>query len=193
MSNVFNYYYTSGFNAKPRAMNLNDDIPWGRSSNPSSWSKRFPLLIMALAGFFIALYLGFYQLHIFATVWEPFFGNGTNAVVNSSFSQSLPIPDGLIGAFGYLCDIILVSIGDSVRWKTKPWVVILYSILIAMMGLVSILLIIAQPVFLHNFCTLCLVSAILSLSMVIPVMHELQASLHFIKKRNESEKTFGSC
>ncbi len=171
-------------------MTLDDTIPPGSSSNPSSWSKRTPLLIMAIAGFLIALYLGLYQLHFFSTVWEPFFGNGTNAVVKSSFSRSLPIPDGLIGAFGYLCDIILVSIGDSKRWKTKPWAVILYSILIAMMGFVSILLIIAQPVFLHTFCTLCLVSAILSLSMVIPVMQELRASLHFIKMKKRMGQSF---
>lgn len=171
-------------------MNLNDTIPFGSSSNPSSWSKRAPLLTMAIVGFLIALYLGLYQLHVFKTVWEPLFGNGTNAVVKSSFSRSLPIPDGLIGAFGYLCDIILVSIGNSTRWKTKPWAVILYSILIAMMGFVSILLIIAQPIFLQTWCTLCLVSAILSLSMVIPVMHELKATLQFIKKGKRNGKLF---
>lgn len=148
-----------------------------------------PLLILAIVGFLIALYLGLYQLHIFKNVWEPFFGNGTDAVVKSSFSRSLPIPDGLIGAFGYLCDIILVSIGDSVRWKTKPWAVILYSIVVGMMGLVSILLILLQPVVLHAWCTLCLVSAVLSLSMVIPAMQELSASLHRIKTKR-SEETF---
>ena len=171
-------------------MTLNDTIPWGHSSNPSSWSKRIPLLILAIIGFLIALYLGLYQLHVFQNVWEPFFGNGTNAVVKSSFSRSLPIPDGLIGAFGYLCDIILVSIGDRVRWKTKPWIVILYSILIAIMGLVSILLIILQPTVLHTWCTLCLVSAALSLSMVIPVIHELQASINYIKKAKANGKSF---
>ncbi len=171
-------------------MTLDDTIPWGSSSNPSAWSKRIFLLILAILGFLIALYLGLYQLHVFQNVWEPFFGNGTNAVVKSPFSRSLPIPDGLIGAFGYLCDIVLVSIGDNIRWKTKPWAVILYSILIAMMGLVSILLIIAQPVFLHTFCTLCLTSAILSLIMVIPVMHELQASLHYIKREKRNGETF---
>ena len=171
-------------------MTLDNTIPWGSSSNPSAWSKRIFLLILAIIGFLIALYLGLYQLHVFQNVWEPFFGNGTNAVVKSSFSRSLPIPDGLIGAFGYLYDIVLVSIGDNIRWKTKPWAVILYSILIAIMGLVSILLIIVQPVFLHTWCTLCLASAILSLSMVIPVMHELQASLHYIKKRKRNGQSF---
>src|SRR5665213_518618 len=171
-------------------MNSNDTIPWGRTSNPSSWSKRTPLLVMAIAGFLIALYLGLYQMHVFSTVWEPFFGNGTNAVVKSSFSRSLPIPDGLIGAFGYLCDIILVSIGDYVRWKTKPWAVILYSGLVAMMGFVSILLIIAQPVFLQTWCTLCLASAALSLSMVIPMMQEFKATFKFVKKEKRNGKTF---
>lgn len=171
-------------------MTLVDTTPPWANSNPSSWKKRTPLLLMAIAGFLIALYLGLYQLHVFSTVWEPFFGNGTNAVVKSSFSQSLPIPDGLLGAFGYLCDIVLVSIGDNSRWKSKPWAVILYSILIAMMGLVSILLIIAQPVFLNTFCTLCLVSAILSLGMVIPAMQEFRASIHYIKKRKEKGQSF---
>lgn len=171
-------------------MTLDDTIPWGSSSNPSSWNKRIVLLILALAGFLIALYLGLYQLHVFQNVWEPFFGNGTNAVVKSSFSRSLPIPDGLIGAFGYLCDIVLVSIGDNIRWKTKPWAVILYSILIAIMGVVSILLIIVQPVFLHTWCTLCLASAILSLSMVIPVMHELQATLQMIRREKRNGENF---
>lgn len=170
-------------------MNLNDSIPYGQKSNPSSWDKRIVLLILAIAGFFIALYLGLYQLHVFQNVWEPFFGNGTNAVVKSSFSRSLPFPDGLIGAFGYLCDIVLVSIGDNIRWKTKPCIVIMYAILVGMMGLVSIALIIIQPVVLHTWCTLCLASAILSLSMVIPVMHELKASLQIIR-REKGHETF---
>lgn len=168
-------------------MSLDDTIPWGKRSNPSAWSKRIVLMIMALAGFLIALYLGLYQLHIFASVWEPFFGNGTNVVVKSAFSRSLPIPDGLIGAFGYLCDIVLVSIGGNNRWKSKPWVVILYSIVIIMMGLASILLIILQPLVLHAWCTLCLVSAALSLGMVIPVTEELRASIHYIKKEKKGK------
>ena len=145
---------------------------------------------MAIAGFLIALYLGLYQMHVFSSVWEPFFGNGTNAVVKSSFSRSLPVPDGLIGAFGYLCDIILVAIGDNNRWKTKPSAVILYAVLVAMMGLVSILLIILQPVILHTWCTLCLASAVLSLSMVIPVMSEFRATIHYLKKEKREGKSF---
>ena len=160
-------------------------IPFGFKTNPSLWKKRIILLILAAIGFCVALYLGLYELKMFPNVWEPFFGNGTNEVLHSSFSRSLPIPDGLLGAFGYLCDIILVSIGSETRWNSKPWVVILYSILVVMMGLVSIFLLILQAFILNAWCTLCLVSAALSLSMVWPVLLEFLASLHYLKSDKE--------
>ena len=150
-------------------------------SNPSSWKKRLPLLALALAGFFIALYIGLYQLHFIKRVWEPFFGNGTKAIVESSFSLSLPVPDGLVGAFAYLCDIVLVSIGNNNRWQSKPWIVILYSGVVGIMGLVSIFLVILQAFILHSWCTLCLASAFISLSMIWPVSRETSASLHFFQ------------
>ena len=170
---------------------MNETTPPGFDYNPSSWRKRTYLLVLAIIGFLVALYLGLYQLHVFPTVWEPFFGNGTNEVVKSSFSRSLPIPDGLIGAFGYLCDVVLVSIGGKNRWKTKPWEVILYALLVAVMGLVSILLIVAQAFLLHAWCTLCLVSAAVSLSMVIPGMREMQAARHCISAEKKM-KHFGA-
>jgi uncharacterized membrane protein len=169
---------------------FDNTIPFGFKTNPSLWKKRIILLILAAVGFCVALYLGLYELKMFPHVWEPFFGNGTNEVLRSSFSRSLPIPDGLLGAFGYLCDIILVSIGSEIRWKSKPWVVILYSILVVMMGLVSIFLLILQAFIVNAWCTLCLVSTALSLSMVIPVMHELSASLHYIKKEKRNGQSF---
>ncbi len=162
-------------------------IPPGYGANPSAWKKRAILLILAAVGFCVALYLGLYELKLFSNVWEPFFGNGTNEVLHSSFSRSLPVPDGLLGAFGYLCDIILVSIGSETRWQTKPWAVILYSILVVMMGLVSIFLLILQGFIVNSWCTLCLVSAALSLSMVWPVLSEFLATLHFLERKNEKK------
>ena len=164
----------------------NDIIPTGFKKNPSSWKKRIILLILAAIGFCVALYLGLYELKMFSNVWEPFFGNGTNEVLHSSFSKSLPIPDGLLGAFAYLCDIILVSIGSEKRWKTKPWAVILYSVLVLMMGLVSIFLLIFQAFIVKAWCTLCLTSAALSLSMVGPVFLEFLATLEYVKSQKEN-------
>lgn len=169
-------------------MNSKETIHHSINENPSSWEKRKPLLFMAIAGFIIALYLGLYELHFFKNVWEPFFGNGTNKILNSSFSRSLPVPDGLLGAFGYLCDIILVSAGNQIRWRSKPWIVFLYSFVVALMALVSLFLLIMQAFILHSWCTLCLASAALSLLMVWPVSKEFRASFHFIMAEKEAGK-----
>lgn len=166
---------------------MQNNIPFSWSYNPSKWSRRQPLIILACIGFLFALYLGLYQLNAFNQVWEPFFGNGTNEVINSSVSRSLPIPDGLIGAFGYLLDILLGSIGNENRWQTKPWIVIFYSLVIFMMGLVSVLLIMLQPVLLHAWCTLCLASAAISITLISPVAEELLATLQFLKRKKRNE------
>jgi len=166
----------------------NDNIPTGFKSNPSSWEKRKTLLVLAVIGFFVALYLGLYELKVFETVWDPFFGSGTRNVLNSSFSRSLPIPDGILGAFGYLCDVILVSIGSESRWYASPWIVILYFLLVLLMALVSIFLIILQAFIVHAWCTLCLLSAVLSLSMVYPVLTEFAASMRYLRHQKDSGK-----
>lgn len=157
--------------------------------NPSTWSQRIPLVVIALVGFLIALYLGLYQLGIYETVWEPFFGDGSRKVLNSSISKLLPVPDGLLGAFGYLADAVTGAIGSESRWKTKPWIVILFAIAVGPLGLVSILLVISQPVVLDAWCTLCLSSALISVIMISPALDELLASLQYlqrIKRKKES-------
>lgn len=168
-------------------------VPPGQSSNPSLWDKRTPLLAAAVAGFLVALYLGLYQLHVFSTVWEPFFGNGTQKVLHSFVSRTLPVPDGLLGAFAYLADVILVSAGDNIRWRSRPRWVIAYAAVVGLMGLVSVSLIILQAFILHAWCTLCLVSALLSFSMLRPVYREFLAAFHFLRKpevtRTSTRKT----
>ena len=52
-------------------------IPPGWDYNPSSWKQRLPLIIIAIVGFFIALYMGLFQLKVLDSVWDPFFGEGT--------------------------------------------------------------------------------------------------------------------
>lgn len=157
-------------------------IPPGWNYNPSSWSQRLPLVIIAVIGFLIALYLGLYQLRIFSSVWEPIFGNGSERVLNSSISKALPVPDGLLGAFGYLLDVVTGIVGKTDRWKTKPWIVILFGIAIGPMGLVSVMLVIFQPVLVGAWCTLCIVTAIISVVMMSPAMDELLASLQYLKR-----------
>lgn len=128
------------------------------------------------------MYMGLYQLDIIKTVWDPFFEDGTRKVLNSSISQALPIPDAVLGAFGYILDVITGAIGGTMRWKTKPWIVILFGIAIGPLGMVSVLLIILQPLVVGAWCTLCIVTAIISIVMISPAMDELLASLQYLQR-----------
>jgi uncharacterized membrane protein len=150
--------------------------------NPSSWPQRWPLIAVAFIGFLIALYLGLYQLRIIPTVWEPFFGEGSEKVLNSFISKALPVPDALLGAFGYVLDVVTGAIGGTDRWKSKPWIVILFGIAIGPLGLVSVMLVIFQPVLVGAWCTLCIVTAIISVVMISPALDEFLASLQYLQR-----------
>lgn len=158
------------------------DAPPGWSYNPSTWGQRLPIVGLALVGFLIAGYLALYQWGIFSGVWEPFFGDGSRVILNSSISRILPIPDAALGALGYLADAVTGVIGRRGRWRTMPWIVILFGLAVGPLGAVSILLVILQPVLFGEFCTLCLASAAISVAMIGPAMDEFLASLQWVKR-----------
>lgn len=176
-------------------MSLSDDYkppdddaserPPGWDYNPSAWKERLPIIAVALGGFGIALYLALYQWRILPDVWEPFFGEGSRVVLNSPISRILPIPDAALGAFGYVLDAMTGAIGGGRRWRTMPWIVILFGLAVGPLGAVSLLLVIVQPVLLDNWCSLCLVSAWLAVVMIGPAMDEVLASLQYLKRRYE--------
>jgi uncharacterized membrane protein len=166
-------------------MPTDHQAPPGWDYNPSSWPQRWPIIVLALVGFGIATYLSLYQLEFLATVWEPFFGNGSRRVLHSSVSQALhPIPDAALGACGYLLDAVSGAIGGRRRWRTMPWIVILFGLAVGPLGAVSILLVILQPVVVGAWCTLCLASAVISVLMIGPAMDESLASLQFIRRES---------
>ena len=161
-------------------------IPPGWDYNPATWSQRLPIVIAATIGFLIASYLTLYQLRIIKDVWEPFFGQGSRIILNSKISTLLPIPDAALGALGYLADAAAGVIGGKHRWRTMPWIVILFGIAVGPLGGVSILLVILQPVLFYNWCALCLASAFISVIMVGPAMDEVLASLQHLKREKQA-------
>ena len=165
------------------------DIPPGWDYNPGSWPQRIPIIILAVIGFLIASYLALYQLKVFDTVWEPFFGDGSKKILNSPVSHALPIPDGALGAIGYLVDAVAGAIGGRRRWKTMPWIVVFFGIAIGPLGLISVMLVVFQPVLFDAWCTLCLVTAFISVVMIGPSMDEFLASLQYMKRAKESGKS----
>lgn len=159
-----------------------EGAPPGWSSNPSSWAERMPIVALASVGFLIAGYMSLFQFGLLAGVWEPFFGDGSRKILTSSVSRVLPIPDAALGALGYLADALTGVIGGRERWRTMPWIVVLFGIAVGPLGAVSILLVILQPVLLGAFCTLCLVTALISIVMIGPALDELLAALQHVKR-----------
>ena len=171
-----------------------DDVPPGWDYNPTTWGQRLPLVGLALLGMCVAGYLALYQYGITSSAWDPFFGaagskNGTETILTSDLSfplkfisPKLHISDATLGAFSYLLDAIAGAVGGTRRWKTMPWIVIVFAVLVGPLGLVSLLLTMAQPLLYGHWCTLCLCSAVISLLMIGPAMDEALASLQYMKR-----------
>lgn len=162
-------------------------VPPGWDYNPAGWSQRIPIVIIAFLGFGIATYLALYQLDIVRSVWEPFFGEGSVTILNSKISHILPIPDAALGAFGYLLDAVTGVIGGTQRWKKMPWIVVAFGLAVGPLGIVSVMLVVFQPVLFSAWCTLCLASAVISVVMIGPAMDEVLASLQFLKRAHRQQ------
>jgi type IV secretory pathway VirB3-like protein len=176
---------------------LRRESPPEWSYNPSQWSQRIPIVVLALIGGAAATWLALYQEGVVSTVWEPFFGDGTRRIVlESGFSQmfqSWPIGDAGIGALGYLADAVTGVIGGVNRWKTMPWIVIIFGVFVGPFGIVSVMLTIFQPVLYNAFCTLCLVSGVVSLAMIGPAADEVLASLQHLRRvKDEGRSVWGA-
>lgn len=156
--------------------------PPGWETNPSAWGQRLPIVGVALAGCAVATYLALYQYGVVGTVWEPFFGDGSATVLHSGLSRVLPVSDAALGAAGYLADAVTGVLFGVRRWRTHPWIVVIFGVAVGPLGMVSVLLVIAQPVLYGSFCTLCLVSAVISLSMIPPALDEVLASLQHLRR-----------
>jgi uncharacterized membrane protein len=161
---------------------LASDGPPDWEHNPSAWSHRRWVIGLALLGAGIASYLTLYQSGLVRQVWEPFFGDGSQSILHSWGSRTLPVPDAMLGMLAYLVEVVLASLGGTTRWRTAPWIVFALGVAVCVFGMTSILLVAAQPMLFHAWCTLCLMSAAISLTLVGPAIDEVQASLHFLEQ-----------
>jgi uncharacterized membrane protein len=162
------------------------DAPPGWTLNPSSWRQRLPIVGLALAGAAMASYLALYQLRLIGTVWEPFFGSGSRVILDSPVSRVLPVPDAALGALGYLADAATGVVGGRARWRTMPWIVVLFGVAVGPLGAVSVVLVILQPVLFDAWCTLCLASAAVSVAMIGPALDEVLASLQHLRRTHDA-------
>lgn len=165
-------------------------VPPGWSYNPSGWLQRAPIIAFAFLGFFISRYLAAYQLGHGPAVWDPFFPDGTRRVLDSEISLAWPISDAGLGAISYLLEGLTGFLGDTRRWRTMPWMVIVFGILVVPLGITSIVLVILQPLAVGAWCTLCLVTAAAMLVMISPALDEVIATCQFLRHSRREGKPF---
>lgn len=177
----------------PVAAMTGPTTPPGWSHTPSGWFQRMPIIILAFIGFFISYYLTAYQLDHINGIADPFFTdpegsdkNGTEAIITSSLSEAWPVPDAGLGAMTYALEILVGMIGSNQRWRTMPWLVTLFGIMIVPLGIVSITFIIIQPILLGTWCTPCMIAAAAMLIQIPYSLDELIATGQFLKRRHKA-------
>jgi len=164
------------------------DVPRGWSYNPSSWPQRAPIIALALVGFFLSRQMASFELHYITSFRDPFFGHGTMSVLTSAVSRAFPIPDAGLGAVAYMVEFLMGFMGDKTRWRTMPWMVTFFGILVVPLGVVSISLIILQPLAVGAWCTPCLIAAAAMLIMISLTLDEVMAMLQFlVQARQEGQ------
>jgi hypothetical protein len=158
--------------------------------NPSRWSHRAVVVALALVGCAIATYLALYQWRVIDHVFEPFFGDGSRRVLRQSVvAHMLPIPDAFLGALAYAAEVVVASIGDAHRWRTAPRVVLLFGCISAALLLAALALLVAQPLLVNSWCTLCLCSAVISIVLAILATPEVLAAVQTLWHQTPAEET----
>ena len=170
------------------AMKAQEDIPPGWDYSPSSWSQRIPIIALALFSFLLARQLMAYQLGHVGQVWEPFFGKGTVRIITSDVSKAWPVADAGLGAVSYLLEALSGMMGGRSRWRTMPWMVGMFGVLVIPLGGVSIFFIIIQPIVIGTWCTLCLITAAAMVLMLPYSFDEVVAMVQFLVRARRAGK-----
>lgn len=156
--------------------------PW--SYNPSAWSQRIPICLIAGVGFVIAAYMALYQWRLIDSVHDPIFGEGTLRVLDSDVSHAMRrwfgIPDAAFGALAYLGDAIFGLAGSTRRWQYRPWMVVVFGIDVIPLGIVSAILVGLQGAVVGSWCAPCIATAVISLVLVALAWDEVWSSLLFL-------------
>lgn len=170
-------------------------VPPGWTYSPSSWLQRLPMIALGFFGFLIARYLTAYQLGQINHVWDPFFSggdgrNGAEFIITSAVSRAWPIPDAGLGAAAYMIEALMGAMGTATRWRTMPWMVTFFFILVVPLGGVSIFFIIIQPIVIGTYCTLCLLAALAMLIMIPLALDEVVAMGQYMQRSVREGRPF---
>jgi hypothetical protein len=158
--------------------------PW--EYNPSSWRQRVIIAVVATPAAVFAAYMGLYQWRLIDGVWDPFFGEQTMKVLDSDVSHRMArwflIPDAILGAIAYLGDMIFALAGSTRRWQYRPWLVMIFGLDVIPLGIVSAVLVVLQGTVVGQWCFLCLVTAVISLVLVVLAYDEVWSCLIYLRR-----------
>lgn len=167
------------------------EIPPGWSYNPSAWPQRAPIIALAFVSFLVARYMAAFQLGYISNAWDPFFGNGTERVLSSDVSKAWPISDAGLGAMTYMIEVLMGLMGDQRRWRTMPWMVAGFGFVVVPLGIVSIALVIMQPLAVGAWCSPCLFTAAAMLLMIPLSLDEVVAMVQLVvRKKREGHSAW---
>lgn len=162
-------------------------VPPGWTYCPSTGAQRLPIAALGLIGLLISRMLTAYQLGHVDYAWEPFFAgnpgdprNGTEEIITSDVSKAWPIPDAGLGAVSYTLEILMAVMGTRDRWRTMPWMVTFFGILVIPLGVVSVYFIIIQPIMIGTWSTPAMIAALAMLVMIPFALDEVIAMGQFL-------------
>ena len=163
------------------------NVPPGWTYSPSTDGQRLPIVIMGLIGLLIARHLTAYQFGNIDNAWEPSFQgspanrrNGTEEIITSDVSRAWPIPGAGLGAISYMLKILKAVMGTRDRWRTMPWRVTIFGILVIPLGVISVYFIIIQPIMIGTWSTPTLIAALAMLVMIPFALDEVIAMGAFV-------------
>jgi uncharacterized membrane protein len=171
---------------------LDDPAPPWRY-NPSAWRERLPICGLAMVASGIAAYMALYQWRLIDGVWDPVFGAQSEQVLDSQVSERMRgwigIPDAALGALAYLSDAVFGLAGSTRRWQYRPWLVVLFGIDVIPLGIVSAVLVAMQGLVVGSWCLLCLVTAAISLLLVLMAYDEVWSALVYLHREWRRERS----
>jgi Vitamin K epoxide reductase family len=159
---------------------MGEKEPPGFDENPTRWSRRIWLVVLALLGLYVSVYLTLFQIGVFSAVWDPFFRS-------KEVLEFLGFPDAALGVLAYATEVVLLLTGGRSRWRTMPWTALALGVVILSGALVSVLLILMQAFLVGSWCTLCLGSAAISFTIFALGYDEPLAGLRYLGRVRGSD------
>jgi hypothetical protein len=89
-----------------------------------------------------------------------------------------------------MIEVLMGAMGTASRWRTMPWMVAFFFLLVVPLGAVTIFFIIIQPIVIGTYCTLCLAAALAMLIMIPLALDEVVAMGQYMRRSVQEGRPF---